>query len=375
MDEKKNYVITNENELQNFYFELLDMCDRSYMNDTFDVSNLDLKPLTLKFDNGDENDSGTISTSMMDVVIEIQKQVYALAREYKGKNLSPEEKKKLELKVRVKSGCTEIIIEIIKLIFPELSNMSTEQLVIVADAVKVCAFVIAGYGVAKGAFHFASNVITKRIEASKEKRQHIHEEEMAKYDLEKTKIKAELEKNKDNLEAQERLVRIEAETERINKQTETWEKALDSSLSMLRIDESGNRRVYKKLASYPGEIKIDNTDYSKEELSAMSEEPEQEEPEVTTKTYKGLFLINKKDYSKNGDAVEVEMKSIDGQHVIKAPLPPDMFTDDELNDIEHKKPIKLSVTGDFKDGKLVSDKYSILVLRNESETDKTGNSE
>lgn len=372
MEEKKNYVITNENELQSFYFELLDMCDRSYMNDTFDVSNLDLKPLTLKFDNGDEKDSGTISTSMMAVVIEIQNQVYDLARAYKGKKLSPEEKKKLELKVKVKSGCTEIIIEIIKLIFPELSKMSTEQLVFIADAVKVFAFVIAGFGVAKGAFHLASNVITKRIEASKEKRQHIHEEEMAKYDLEKTKIEAELEKDKNNYEAQERLARIEAETERINKQTETWGKALDSSLAMLRIDNSRNRQVYKKLALYPGEIKIDNTGYSKEELSEMSEEPGQEEPEVTTKTYKGLFLINKKDYSRNGDAVEVEMKSVNGLYVIKAPLPPDMFTDDELNDIEHKKPIMLSVTGDYRNDQFVSGTYSIIVIRDGQTQEETG---
>lgn len=375
MEEKKNYVITNEIELQSFYFKLLDMCDKSYMKDSFDVSKLDLKPLTLKFDNGDENDSGTISTSMMAVVIEIQNQIYALAIAYKGKNLTSEEKKKLELKVKVKSGCTEIIIEIIKLIFPELSKMSTEQLIIVAEAVKTFAFVIAGFGVAKGAFHLVSNVIIKKIEASKEKRQHIHEEEIAKYDLEKTKIKAELEEHKDNLDAQERLARIEAETERINKQTEAWENALDSSLAMLKIDDSGNRKVYKKLVSYPGEIKIDNTGYSKEELTEMAKEPEQEEPEVTTKTQKGLFLINKKDYSKNGDAVEVEMKSIDGQYVIKAPLPPDMFTDDELNDIEHKKPIKLSITGDFKDGQFMPGKYTILVLRDESESDKTVDTE
>ena len=65
------------------------------------------------------------------------------------------------------------------------------------------------------------------------------------------------------------------------------------------------------------------------------------------------------------------MKSVDGLYVIKAPLPPDMFTDDELNDIEHKKPIMLSVTGDYRNDQFVSGTYSISVIRDGQTQEET----
>lgn len=353
-DAEKRFIVRNGKDLEEFYFNLLEMTDKVYFQG-FDVKNFECSPLTLKFDNGSEKDSGTITTSMMEVVIDLQNQIWNLARLHKGKNLTSKERSALELKVKVQSGCTEILIELAKILFPEVSKMSMEQLLVVTDTIKAIAFFGFGIGLGKVMISSVAGVVKSRIEASRSKAHDEHERDIAEHELEKARLKAELEKDRENHVAQERLARIESEIEARKAQNAAWNDALDHSLRLLDADLAGNRSLCKKLAKVPGDLKINNTPYSKEELEAYSEIPEQTEPEPEYQTYDGYFKIKRKDYSKAGDVVIAELQSIDGKHTIKAPLPPTLFSSDDLKLIEQKKALHLSVTGRCSDGKFVGD--------------------
>lgn len=372
-DSKGNILVTNMDELYEVYLDLLDKTESVYLKG-YDMSKLTSTPTVIKFDNGDKDSSGVVTAEMAGVIIDIQKQVYSIATAAKGGKLSPKEKKNLELKVTVKPGCTEFIFNILSSLIPEVSKMSVDQLTMVKEMIIAGGALIAlwkiGVPVAKGVF----STIKSSIASSRAKAEAESKEKLADIELRKHKVEAELQMAKESQRHAEEMARIEAETQEALAKLEnerqialahekSWCEALDRSDAILGTATKGTNSLCEKLSRVHYAVSVNNTGYSKEELKEYGREPETEEPEVETKSYTGMFHVIRKDYSKSGEAIQVSLESEDGLHRINTALPPDMFSSEELNEIEHKRPINMTVTGDYRDGGFVEGTCSFLVNR------------
>ena len=190
-------------------------------------------------------------------------------------------------------------------------------------------------------------------------------------------------RHKQLLEAQTRDKKIEADAKRETAGMEIQVKMLDNQVKVLEIVkdilDKGDKAEQKlardilKNPDLPDSFEVNSEEVHRSDLSEIGKvrRHRKNKDEIETKSYTGLFIISEKDYSKTGEAVEVKMHSVDGEYNIKTFLPPDMFTDDELNQIEHKKPIKLTITGDYRNDQFVSGTYSIIVIRDGQTQEET----
>jgi hypothetical protein len=136
------------------------------------------KGYTIEFDKGLFNFTlklkgakynSTITTPIMEYLLTVQKGIYALYRQYAGRNPTKEEKKRLELVVRVEKGSSEILFSILdqlEVIKGAVQNMTGDQL-LAAIITGFAAWSVVSLG--KKAFDHFDKKHAREIELQKEK--------------------------------------------------------------------------------------------------------------------------------------------------------------------------------------------------------------
>jgi hypothetical protein len=113
--------------------------------------------------------NSTITTPIMEYLLTVQKGIYALYKQYAGRNPTKEEKKRLELVVRVEKGSSEILFSILdqlEVIKGAVQNMTGDQL-LAAIITGIAAWGVVSLG--KKAFDHFDKKHAREIELQKEK--------------------------------------------------------------------------------------------------------------------------------------------------------------------------------------------------------------
>jgi hypothetical protein len=116
-----------------------------------------------------ERYNSSITTPVMEYLLTVQRGIYALYRQYAGRNLSRAEKKRLELVVRVEKGSSDIIFSIIDqldVIKEAVQNMTGDQ-TFAAIVIAVATWGVVSLG--KKAFDHFDKKHARDLELQKEK--------------------------------------------------------------------------------------------------------------------------------------------------------------------------------------------------------------
>ncbi|MDR1179530.1 MAG: hypothetical protein LBK44_03425 [Spirochaetales bacterium] len=116
-----------------------------------------------------ERYNSTITTPVMEYLLAVQKGIYALYRQYAGRNPTREEKKRLELVVRVEKGSSDILFSILdqlEVIKGAVQNMNGDQ-TFAAIVIAVATWGVVSLG--KKIFDHLDKKHAREIELQKEK--------------------------------------------------------------------------------------------------------------------------------------------------------------------------------------------------------------
>lgn len=310
-------VISNQEELEQYFSELCRDITQ-VAGQVVDFEHYTQGPLVIKISGGHGDDSSMISTSWMKTFLKLQDSVYSIFAIVKGEPLTQEDKDKLEIKVKVQSGCTEFLLELWKTFMEAAKDMSVPQ--ILAITLPLATAYVGGI--------FLKLRSNEKIQAHKADVE--NQLETKRLELQST----------DNLEREQSHI-----------------KALEIVRDIVIHTEKAEKVMYKALLeeSETSEISIDGQPVPRNELRDLARTTRGPREEARTKVIEDHFIVSVMDFS-GASGTLVSLKGTAPEHEFKGVIiPDDLLNDEELAIFSHAKgraPMHLRLTVKDKKGVL-----------------------
>lgn len=308
-------VISNQDELEQYFAELCS--DISQVADqVIDLDHYTQGPLVIKISGGVDEDSSMISTSWMKSFIKLQDSVYSIFAIIKEGPLTPEDKEKLEIRVKVQSGCTEFLIELWKTFLEASKDMTVPQ---------ILAYTIPAATVFLGGIFLKSRK-DERIENHK------------------VDIDNQLETKKLDIQHSNNVEKDKAHI-----------KALEIVRDIVTHTEKAERVIYKELLeeSRTADVSIDGVPFSTSKLSDLARNPRGPRAEARTKVIEDHFIVSIMDFS-SPEGTLINLKGTVPEHEFKnVIIPDDLLNDEDMAFFAHAQgriPMHLKLTVKEKKG-------------------------
>ncbi|NBK23236.1 MAG: hypothetical protein EOM68_14545 [Spirochaetia bacterium] len=310
-------VISNQEELEQYFSELCRDITQ-VAGQVVDFEHYTQGPLVIKISGSPGDGSSMISTSWMKTFLKLQDSVYSIFAIVKGEPLTQEDKDKLEIKVKVQSGCTEFLLELWKIFMEAAKDMSVPQ---------ILAFTL------PAAVAYAGAIFLK---SRRDERIEIH----------KADVEAQLETKRIELQNSDNLERERAHI-----------KALEIVRDIVIHTEKAEKFIYKALyeESKMSDISIDGHPMPPEELKELARTPRSPREDARTKVIEDHFIVSVMDFS-GASGMVASLKGTAPEHEFKGVIiPDDLLNDEELAIFSHAKgraPMHLRLTVKDKKGVL-----------------------
>lgn len=302
-------VISNQGELEEYFSELCRDITQ-VAGQVVDFEHYTQGPLVIKISGSPGDGSSMISTSWMKTFLKLQDSVYSIFAIVKGEPLTQEDKDKLEIKVKVQSGCTEFLLELWKIFMEAAKDMSVPQ---------ILAFTL------PAAVAYAGAIFLK---SRRDERKENH----------KADVEAQLETKRIELQNSDNLERERAHI-----------KALEIVRDIVIHTEKAEKVVYKALLeeSETSQISIDGQPIPRDELRDLARVPRGPREEARTKVIEDHFIVSIMDFSSPSGTL-INLKGTKPEHDFKGVIiPDDLLNDEELAIFSHaqgRTPMHLRLT-------------------------------
>lgn len=310
-------VISNQDDLEQYFTELCR--DITQMEgQVIDLEHYTQEPLVIKISGGHGDDSSMISTSWMKTFLKLQDSVYSIFAIIKDGPLTQEEKDKLEIRVKVQSGCTEFLLELWKIFMEASKDMNVPQ--ILAITVPLATAYVGG--------------IFLKLRSTEKIQNH------------KADVEAQLETKRTELQSSDNIEREQSHI-----------KALEIVRDIVIHTEKAEKVVYKALyeESKMSDISIDGNPMPPEELKELARTPRGPREEARTKVIEDHFIVSIMDFTSPSGTM-INLKGTVPEHDFKGVIiPDDLLSDEEMAIFSHaqeRSPMHLRLTVKEKKGVL-----------------------
>jgi hypothetical protein len=318
-------VVVNIKELESALDKIIDNINDA-ISGGIEIEDLRVPPISIKVSDGIPEHASTITSTMMKSFVGFQNEVNAILEIANGGQLSKQEKKSVELRVRIEEGSTNFIVDLYNLVVAGVPNMSLDQTIIVMGSVLKAVGIICTAGVLTAGVKLYSKERILRIR-EKEKEQEANARlELRRIESEEKKAELAYRNEQDERIYKERLAQLEKDKENINAIKDVTKSTLNSIEDMVTHSSSAEKYVYRGLAeeAQNAQVSIDGDTFKADqlqELGKITRRPRREQEEYVVNV-KGNFKTELISYvEKDVRKVNISGTGDDGEYYSLEALP------------------------------------------------------
>ena len=352
-------VITNATDLNDFMEKFLDDIGSAIENG-IDFSTLNFDPISIKLVDENPEHNSTITTQIMKMFVDFNDKIEDMMAVAKGSDLTDDEKSKLELRIKVEEGSTDIIAPLAQMIVQGIPAMSLEQTEALLQTVRFTVALYLGYKflrftAGKGIGTFKEVHLRKLSDQREAKR--------IEYDQKKLNILAErrnaelaYQEHRDEKDHEEKLALIDAQAKQIEKAQEFYATVFEDIPKLYEMGEKAEKKICRDLAieADRAAIQIDGTLITKDELKEVGKVTRGPRVEPRTEVIEDDFKVTVVDFGTESGNVKINLIGSDYQFK-DVVIPDNLLEDSDLAIVANAKsrtPIHAKLTVKNKNGVL-----------------------
>lgn len=260
-------VVVNTNDLEAALDKIINNIGEA-VKQGVKIEDFQIPNIQITISDGNPNHSSTLTSTMMKSFVGFQNEIYDIFKIANGRELVEAEKKAAELRIKVESGSTNIIIPICEAIAAGVPNMSLEQTVVVMHSVIGVVAVICLIGVLKEGVKLYSKERILKLRQKSKQEETAAQVELSRIEIEQKTLELQYRGKQDDRNFQERLAQIEKDKESTLAWKETIATSFKSVEDMIVHSSSAEKYLYRGLAQEAEEAKvsIDGITYQAETL-------------------------------------------------------------------------------------------------------------